>query len=139
MISDELWAQLFNRNPNALGQHLSLDANDFTIIGVLPPKFSLPILGTKIDIFAPRIREMSIVTPQRIAIGGMYFQAFGRLKPGVSAEQAQAETKVIYEQYKRDKPGNFDANVNVIKSVDGLQQKLVANFRQTLMMLSAAV
>lgn len=121
------------------GKHLSLDSNDYTIIGVLPPKFSLPILGTKIDIFAPRIREMSIVTPQRIAIGGMYFQAFGRLKPGVTEEQAQAETKVIYEQYKRDKPGNFDATVNVIMAVDGLQQDLVANVRPTLLMFSAAV
>ncbi len=139
VISDELWAQLFNRDPRALGQHLSLDANDYAIIGVLPPKFSLPILGTKIDIFAPRIREMSIVTPQRIAIGGMYFQAFGRLKPGVSVEQAQAEAKVIYEQYKRDKPGNFDATVSVIMSVDGLQQDLVANVRPTLLMFSAAV
>jgi putative ABC transport system permease protein len=139
VISDELWTQLFNRDARALGQHLSLDANDYTIIGVLPPKFSLPILGTKIDIFAPRIREMSIVTPQRIAIGGMYFQAFGRLKPGVSPEQAQAETKVIYEQYKRDKPGNFDATVSVVTGVEGLQQDLVANVRPTLLMFSAAV
>lgn len=139
LISDELWMQLFDRKPDALGQNLSLDAKDYTIIGVLPPKFSLPLLGRKVDIFAPRITELSIVTPQRIAIGGMYYEAFGRLKPGVLPEQAQAEIAVIYQQYKRDKPGNFDAGVPVTMTVLGLQEDLVANVRSTLLMFSGAV
>jgi putative ABC transport system permease protein len=57
----------------------------------------------------------------------------------VTPEQAQAETEVTYQQYKRDKPGNYDATVSVTMTVTGLHQNLVANVRPTLLILSAAV
>jgi putative ABC transport system permease protein len=139
MISSELATRLFNSDRNAIGQNLSLDSKDYTVIGVLPAKFSAPLLGRKLDIFAPRLMEMSIVTPGRIQVGGMYFEGVGRLRPGVTLAEAQAETEVLYQQYKHDKPGNFDATVDVAMTVIGLQQNLVANVRPTLLILSAAV
>ena len=139
LISSELAARLFHGSRSAIGQNLSLDSRDFTVIGVLPPRFSEPLLGRRVDIFAPRLTELSIVTPARIAIGGMYFEAVGRLQDGVAPEQAQAETEVIYQQYKHDKPGNFDATVRVVMTVEGLQKNLVANVRPMLLLLSAAV
>ena len=139
LISAELAARLFNGDGNAIGQSLSLDSKDYTVIGVLPPRFSVPLLGRKVDIFAPRLMELSIVTPARIQIGGMYFEGVGRLKPGVATEQAQAEAEVTYQQYKHDKPGNYDATVSVVMTVTGLQQNLVANVRPMLLILSAAV
>ena len=139
MIGTELATRLFNADANAIGKSLSLDSKDYTVIGVLPAKFSTPLLGRKIDIFAPRLMEMSIVTPARIQIGGMYFEGVGRLKSGVTRKAAQAETEVLYQQYKHDKPGNFDATVSVAMTVTGLQQNLVANVRPTLLILSAAV
>jgi len=139
LISAELATRLFNGERKAVGQNLSLDANDYTVIGVLPAKFSIPLLGRKVDIFAPRLRELSIVTPARIQAGGMYFEGVGRLKPGVTPRMAQAETEVIYQQYKRDKPGNYDSTVSVQMTVTGLHQNLVANVRPTLLILLAAV
>jgi putative ABC transport system permease protein len=139
LIGAELATRLFNGARNAIGQNLSLDSKDYTVIGVLPAKFSLPLLGRQVDIFAPRLMELSIVTPARIRIGGMYFEGLGRLKPRVTPEQAQAETEVIYRQYKHDQPGNFDSTVSVVMTVTGLQQNLVANVRPTLLILSAAV
>ncbi len=139
MISAELAMRLFGEARDAVGKNLSLDSKDYTVVGVLPAKFSTPLLGRKIDIFAPRLTEMSIVTPARIQIGGMYFEAVGRLKDGVMLQAAQAETEVLYQQYKHDKPGNFDATVDVAMTVTGLQQNLVANIRPTLLILSAAV
>ena len=139
LISAELAARLFNGDRNAIGQNLSLDSKDYTVIGVLPAKFSIPLLGRKVDIFAPRIMELSIVTPGRIQIGGMYFEGVGRLKPGVTPEQAQAETEIVYQQYKHGRPGNFDSTASVVMTVTGLQRNLVANVRPTLLILSAAV
>jgi putative ABC transport system permease protein len=139
LISAELAVRLFNGDRNAIGKNLSLDSKDYTVIGVLPAKFSTPLLGRQVDIFAPRLMEMSIVTPARIQIGGMYFETVGRLKPGVAPEQAQAETEVLYQEYKRDKPGNFDSTMSIVMTVEGLQQNLVANVRPTLLILSAAV
>jgi predicted permease len=139
MIGAELAVRLFNTEANAIGKNLSLDSKDYRIIGVLPVKFSAPLLGRKVDIFSPRLMEMSIVTPARIEAGGMYFETVGRLNRGVTAAQAQAETEVLYQQYKHAKPGNFDATVNVSMTVKGLQQDLVTNVRPTLLILSAAV
>jgi len=139
MISSELATRLFDGDRNAIGKNLSLDSKDYTVIGVLPAKFSTPLLGRKLDIFAPRLMEMSIVTPGRIQAGGMYFEGVGRMRPGVTLAEAQAETEVHYQQYKQDKPGNFDATVSVAMTVIGLQQNLVANVRPTLLILSAAV
>jgi putative ABC transport system permease protein len=139
LISDELWLRLFNRDRGAIGQSLSLDSNDYTVIGILPPRFSTPLLGRKVDIFTTRLIEMSIVSPARVNLGGMYYECVGRLKPGVAPEQAQAETEVLFQQYKHDKPGNYDSTVNAPMAVSGLQKNLVANVRPTLLMLSAAV
>ncbi len=139
LISDELWLRLFNRDRGAIGQSLSLDSNDYTVIGILPPRFSTPLLGRKVDIFTTRLIEMSIVTPARVNLGGMYYECVGRLNRGVAPEQAQAETEVLFQQYKHDKPGNYDSTVNAPMAVSGLQENLVANVRPTLLMLSAAV
>ena len=69
----------------------------------------------------------------------MYYEAIGRLRPAVSAAQARAETEVIFQQYKHDKPSNFDATSDVVMTVGDLQANLVANVRPTLLILSAAV
>ena len=139
VIGSEFAQRLFHSDRNAIGQTLSLDSRDYTVIGVLPAKFSLPLLGRKVNIFAPRLVDLSIVTPRRIQLGGMYFEGIGRLKPGVAPEQAQTDAKLVYTQYKQDNPGNFDATVSVAMTVIGLQQSLVANVRPTLLILSAAV
>jgi hypothetical protein len=89
LISAEMATRLFNNARDAIGQNLSLDSKDYAVIGVLPTKFSIPLLGRPVDIFAPRLMDLSIVTPARIQVGGMYFEGIARLKPGGRAEQAQ--------------------------------------------------
>src|SRR5271156_2767557 len=138
LIGYELAARLFG-GQNPVGQHLALDSRDYTIIGVLPPKFGVQLLGRQPEIWLPRVIEFSLTTPARVNIGGMYYEAIGRLRPGVTSAQALAETEVIFQQYKHDKPGNFDATSDVAMTVSNLQANLVANVRPTLLILSAAV
>jgi len=97
------------------------------------------LLGRQPEIWMPRIIEFSLTTPARVNLGGMYYEAIGRLRPGVTSAQALAETEVIFQQYKHDKPGNFDATSDVAMTVSNLQANLVANVRPTLLILSAAV
>ena len=139
LIGYELATRLFGGAQNAVGQHLALDSKDYTIIGVVPPKFGVQLLGRQPEIWMPRIIEFSLTTPARVNLGGMYYEAIGRLRPGVASAQALAETEVIFQQYKRDKPGNFDATSDVAMTVSNLQSNLVANVRPTLLILSAAV
>jgi putative ABC transport system permease protein len=139
LIGEELAQRLFGENQNAIGRSLSLDAKDYTIIGVVPARFGVQLLGRKAEIWMTHIIELSMVTPARANIGGMYYEVIGRLKPGVSSVQARAETDVIYQQYKHDNPGNFDATSNVFMTVVNLHANLVADVRPTLLILSAAV
>ena len=139
LIGYELATRIFGGAQNAVGQHLALDSKDYTIIGVLPPKFGVQLLGRQPEIWMPRIIEFSLTTPARVNLGGMYYEAIGRLRPGVTSAQALAETEVIFQQYKHDKPGNFDATSDVAMTVSNLQSNLVANVRPTLLILSAAV
>ena len=139
VVGYELATRLFGAAQNAIGQHLALDSKDYIIIGVASPKFGVQLLGRQPEIWMPRIIEFSLSTPARINLGGMYYEAVGRLRPGVTNAQARAETEVIFQQYKQDKPGNFDASSDVAMTVVNLQSNLVANVRPTLLILSAAV
>ena len=139
LIGYELASRLFGGAQKALGQHLALDSRDYTIIGVVSPKFGVQLLGRQPEIWMPRVIEFSLTTPARVNLGGMYYEAIGRLRTGVTNAQALAETEVIFQQYKQDKPGNFDATSDVAMTVVNLQTNLVANIRPTLLILSAAV
>ncbi len=139
VIGAELAQRLFGGEQNAIGHSVSLDSKGYTIIGVLPPRFGVQLMGRKVEVWVTRIIELSMVTPARANIGGMYYDAIGRLRPGVSAAQAGAETDVIYQQYKHDKPGNFDATKPVFMTVSDLHANLVSDVRPTLLILSAAV
>lgn len=139
MMGHELATRLFGGEPSAVGKHIALDSKDYTIIGVLPPKFGMRLLGRQPEIWITRLIDFSMTTPARVNIGGMYYEAIGRLRPEVTPLQAQAETEVVFQQYKHDKPGDFDATSDVAMTVSDLQANLVANIRPTLLILSAAV
>ena len=91
LIGDEFWTRRFGRNPNAIGQPLALNSGVYTIIGILPPGFSFPMVGLHVDLWAAKVFDLSYVTPARVAAGGVYYHLIGRLAPGVSRQQAQAE------------------------------------------------
>ena len=139
LIGYELAARLFGNERDALGQHLALNSKDYTIIGVLQPKFGVQLLGRQPEIWMTRLIDFSLVTPQRVNLGGMYYEVIGRLRPVVTPSQAQAESKVIFQQYKHNKPGNFDSTSDVNMTVADLQANLVASVRPTLLILSTAV
>ena len=139
LIGYELATRLFGAAGNALGQHLALNSKDYTLIGVLPPKFGVRLLGRQPEIWMTRLIDFSLTTPQRVNLGGMYHEAIGRLRPGVAPARARAESDIIFQQYKQDKPGNFDSTSDVNITVGDLQANLVADVRPTLLILSAAV
>jgi putative ABC transport system permease protein len=74
LISYELWARLFGSSPTAIGSTLTLETRDYTVIGVLPPQFSFPLFGTKVEIWAPRPFEMTLLIPARSPLAGDTFR-----------------------------------------------------------------
>ncbi len=139
MISYELWQRLFAGDAGAVGKTLTLDSQDYTIVGIAPPEIAFPIIASKIDIWAPRVFDLSLVTPARVEAGGAYFHVVGRLRHGVSREQARAEAQALYRQYRQDNPGKYDSTIDVAMAVEDLHEKFVANVRPTLLAFAAAV
>ncbi|MCU0635601.1 MAG: ABC transporter permease [Gemmatimonadaceae bacterium] len=104
VISHEFWSQSFGADPRAVGQSLVINGRTFTVIGVAPEGFSGTTLGARPKAFVP-LTMRTAVQPwtdyyTRRNIYALY--VFGRLKPGVSLEQARTATQTIYSRILRD-------------------------------------
>jgi predicted permease len=97
VLSDSLWQSEFARDPNVIGRTLKLSKMPFTIIGVAPQTF--PGLDSFVheNMYIP-FGILPLVAPDKnplVARDRLYLEAFGRLAPGRSALQVQAELQTI--------------------------------------------
>jgi predicted permease len=108
VVSHAFWQQRLGSDPGAVGKTVTLNGHAFTVVGVAPKGFK----GVN-AIFAPALWVPIMAHPQ-VTTGfvrenmdsrrALLFQAVGRLKPGVSLEQAQANLKTIADQLARTYP-----------------------------------
>jgi putative ABC transport system permease protein len=85
VLTDRLWTRRFGSDPNIVGRKIQLDGKTVEIIGVMPPEFAHPILWGPIDIWQP----LAFTKEQRADRNTNYLSSFGRLKPGVTIQQAE--------------------------------------------------
>jgi len=137
MISDSLWRGKFNTDRNIEGQTVNLDSAPFTIIGVMPPGVRFPMLPVA-EVWTPRYFELTLIPAERLRQGVGYLTAVARLAPGSSIASASAEMEVLARQYKNDNPTAPD-NDNIFIALGRLEDRMVANQRPRLLILSAAV
>ncbi len=90
ILSDGLWRRQFSANPALLGQSLLLNDLAVTVVGIMPPEFRL---GFDADLFVPMQARLNVNSDPNAEV-------IGRLKPGATAAQAEAELKVIAEKYR---------------------------------------
>ena len=95
MISWTYWQSRFNRDPAALGTPLVVNNVPVTIVGVMRREFTGLQLGMDPALWLPVAIEPMFRTPSRLADGSLNVSLIGRLKPGVTREQAQAEMRVL--------------------------------------------
>jgi len=109
VISPRLWQSRFGSDPNIVGRQLLLNGNTFTIIGVLPAGFDGLQLGVTRDLYVPLMMQATMRPPRAGYSGEMnpdllqvrgnrWLFSVGRLKPGVSAAQAQSSLALIAKQ-----------------------------------------
>src|SRR6202011_75859 len=107
MLSFGCWQGRFGGDPGVLGRTLALNGDSYTVVGVLPRNFIIP--NFQAEIVAP-LRLSS--DPHRAERGSNFLRVMARLKPGVSAPQAQSELAGIAERLSHDYPednGNLTA------------------------------
>jgi len=130
ILSHEVWTRRFRADSNAIGKTLELDGKPITIVGVLPAAFAMP--GAEADVLLPQ--QIYPVPPG--SQSSSIFKAFGRLKPGVTPEQAQAAIAPLLADNFKDLPGfNKGAKPRVV----GLRDYLVGDAARVAWLLLAAV
>jgi predicted permease len=136
MISAELWRRRFERNPAIIGQTMTLGGTPTTIVGVLPPGFQFPLAGA--EVWLTRPQEWSAIAPPGRAMSPT-LAIFGRLKPQVDMQQANAELQVLDQQYAAAHSEMLDARKDSVDVVQSLREELISDIRPKLWMLFGAV
>src|SRR5437016_3411067 len=132
IISDRIWQRVFNRSPKAIGRSINLHDQNFTIIGVMPPQMTSP-LGTDAWVSIGRRRNNPAWMDR--SHNPMMF-VWGRLKAGVTVDQARTEMKGIAARLEKTYP---DTNTKVYAVVTPLLENLVGKYRTNLGLLLGAV
>jgi predicted permease len=94
VLSHGFWQRRFNGDPSIVGRSLRLDGRNATVIGVMPRDFEYPLFWGTIDVWRPFAASAEL----RQNRGNNYLREFGRLKPGVTTDQADAAMKAIVKQ-----------------------------------------
>ena len=135
VLSENLWRGSFGADPNIIGSSIDLDKRSFTVIGIMPAAFRFPLLTESEQVWIPLVQDplFGSLIPRR---GGHWLQVTGRLKPGVSMTQAQAELDAISARLAKVFPAENDGWA--IRMVP-LQQMIVGNAKSSLLVLLGAV
>jgi putative ABC transport system permease protein len=132
IISDRLWQRAFNRDPKILGQAITLHDQSYTVIGVTPRQVTSP---QDTDVWLSMMRRSNNPVWMQRTIHPMIY-VWGKLKPGVTLEQARTEMKGIAARLEKSYP---DTNRGETAVVTPLLDNLVGKYRTNLGLLLGAV
>ena len=124
VLSYLFWQRHFNADPNVVGRTIQLVHKNYTIIGVLPARFT----WNDADVYLP----LKITNNQNITYGPLI-----RLKPGVTFAAANAELQPLLDQFAKETPSHFPKKFRV--HVRGINERYVEHLGQSLFLLFGAV
>ena len=136
VLSYGLWQRRFGGDKNVIGRHLTMNNRDVTIIGVLPGDFTLHITKASMSNKPPEIWRPWQVSNELRQRHGRFAMAVGRLKPGVSLPNAQAEMNTIAARLEKEYP-EFDTNSGI--NLVPLRTQFSGQIRKALLILLGAV
>jgi putative ABC transport system permease protein len=131
LLSYGLWQRRFGGAADVLGKSIHLDSRQYTIVGVLPSGFELL---QPAEVFVPLTPWAATLPDDRNWHPGII--VVGRLKPGVTREQARTGMAVITKRLEQQYP---DYNTGTSADVVPLQEQMVQNIRPGLILLLGAV
>ncbi|HKW62765.1 MAG TPA: ABC transporter permease [Candidatus Acidoferrum sp.] len=113
ILSQGLWQSRYASDLKIIGRNIKIDGEAYSVIGVMPGTFQLPLMGIA-NLWTP----LSLTDKERADRGGSWFSAFGRLKAGVTPEQASAESAAIFGRLESQFP---QTNTNLTLLVTSMQ------------------
>jgi putative ABC transport system permease protein len=139
VVSYSLWQNRLHGDPRMLGAKILLDRKPYTVIGVMPRNFEFPLVPGRLnqsELWVP----MSF-TPQELTGGGesnWSFSMVGRLKPGITAAQAESDAEHVAQETMRQYPA-FMASLHIRAVVRSLHEETVGQARQLVRALFLAI
>ena len=136
MISEGLWQRKFASAPDIVSKGMILDGRGYTIVGVIPASFHFALgnSATQRDVYIPVGQWKNNLLNTRSA--GLGFHGIGRLKPGLTMEQAAADMTAVANNLAAAFP---DANKGISAKLIPLKQWIVGGLRSILLVLLGSV
>ena len=138
VLTQSYWQSQYQESPEVLGKDVRIDDEAYKVIGVAPRV--LEAFDARMKFVVPLSWPQAAENPQgRYGVG---IQLFGRLKPGVTAGQADAEAKTLEKRYVDAGPPplkQFVERSGMTMNVGGVQEQRVQPVRPTLLMLQGGV
>jgi predicted permease len=122
VISYSLWNRVFAKDPDVAGKIIKLNGHSFAIVGVAPESFTGIDLFFRPDIFVPTAMSAQVMADGSETLKQRSYRGFdirGRLNPGVSVAQAQAEMNVIMSELEKEYPESNKDNVAIVRTEMG--------------------
>jgi predicted permease len=114
VISQGLWQSRFASDPKITGRNITIGGESYTVVGVMPATFQFPLMG-----FANLWTPLALTDKERADRGTSWFSAFGRLKPGVTPEQAGSESAAIFARLEKQFPQTNTNLTSLVSSMTG--------------------
>jgi len=136
LVSANFWRKHLNSDPQIIGRNLTLNSVATTVVGVLP---DLPIawFGRDCDILTVKPFQLPGLTQERLMRGVSFMRVVGRLKPGVTIDQARAALPTLQKSYREARPENADNTWSPV--VLSAEEDATGGLRRPFQILLAAV
>jgi putative ABC transport system permease protein len=132
-----LWKRSFGADRGVVGRKIALNGDSYIVVGVMPANFNPDGYG-ELWLHSHWGVPPNLLRPNqdpRTVRDSHYLEAWARLKPGVSLQQARGDMKAVAAGLEKQYPSNEDAGVSLIS----MQDNLVSDIRPTLLLLLVAV
>src|SRR6266849_5088418 len=116
ILSQGLWQGRYAGDPKIIGRNIAIGGEAYTVVGVMPGTFQLPLMGIA-NLWTP----LALTDMQRADRGNVWLPAFGRLKPVVTLEQARAETATFFAHLEKEFP---KTNTNLTWLVSSMTDRI---------------
>src|SRR5256714_264845 len=139
LVTENFWKKRMGGDPNVIGRSITLDGTAHTIVGVLPnmPARWFGAIPFSAEVWTTKPFQMPGFSYERMMRGTSFLRVVGRLKPGVSVEQARAALPSLDQSYRTQFPNKIDSTL--VTTIRPLPQDVTENFRAGFITLFAAV
>ena len=136
MVTENFWQKRMGGDPRVIGRSVTLDGVPHTIVGILP---NLPFswVGPSAEVWTAKPYVLPGISYERMMRGSGFLRVVGRLKPGMTLEQARAALPPLEQSYRARYPDRIDSSS--VMTLKTLPEDVTGNLRPAFATLLAAV